>query len=291
MATCHNYTLGLAKLMPTISAYSSALGEFFGADWYRLDFFYGHPSRGIRVNEVLLLLSLRLLATRAYPPPDLGVISAILPRQVSYPSHHDYPESIRRAWSAGYVGDRMVQVSSNCAASHLLSYVDADHDVFEKKCYLCRPAPPAPPPRPPSPPDPPSSPPPPWPPWPPCPDDGTLRRGPDLTTSQPGSPAVSSAASIASFLLKSSNELGNDDAHSNGGGTPAYASIIDNDPRDDDDDGLLRGDPFAFAGFPDWGEAYFARRRPPCPAPGAGGSTAANGSQPERHAAAQMHTP
>ena len=98
-----------------------------------------------------------------------------------------------------------------------------------------------------------------------------------------------SVFSIASFLLKSSNELGNDDAHSNGGGTPAYALIIDNDPRDDDDDGLLRGDPFAFAGFPDWGEAYFARRRPPCPAPG--GSTAANGSPPERHAAAQTHTP
>ena len=77
MSTCHNYTLGLAKLMPTISAYSSALGEFFGADWYRLDFFYGHPSRGVRVNEVLPLLSLLLLPTRACPPPDLDVISAI----------------------------------------------------------------------------------------------------------------------------------------------------------------------------------------------------------------------
>ncbi len=52
VATCHNYTLGLGKLLPLVSAYSSALGEFFGADWYRLDFFHGNPARGIRVNEV-----------------------------------------------------------------------------------------------------------------------------------------------------------------------------------------------------------------------------------------------
>ena len=41
---------------------ASSLASTFGADWLRLDFFYGHPTRGWQISEV------------------------------SYPSHHDYPQ-------------------------------------------------------------------------------------------------------------------------------------------------------------------------------------------------------
>lgn len=143
LETCRNYTRGLGtfttSVLPLARAYLNRLSAFFGADWIRLDFFYGHPARMIQINEV------------------------------SYPSHHTYPTELRQAWAAAYPlqgrnGTTMLEASSDCVADYVLKFIDVDPATFLQYCFLCRPSPPnAPPlpPRPPHPPSPPPSPPPP----------------------------------------------------------------------------------------------------------------------------------
>lgn len=48
MTACKNYSVPrlLKKLEPQLSQQASLLASVFGADWLRLDFFYGHPRRG-----------------------------------------------------------------------------------------------------------------------------------------------------------------------------------------------------------------------------------------------------
>ena len=149
LETCRNYTQGhsdvfRATVLPVARAYLRRLSTFFGADWLRLDFFFGHPARMVQINEV------------------------------SYPSHHTYPAELRRAWAAGYPlqgrNGSMVEASADCVVDYILRFIDVDPTAFRTECFLCRPSPPFPPPSPPSPPSPPHSPPaPPSPPPPPPP--------------------------------------------------------------------------------------------------------------------------
>ena len=176
--TCLKYGLRFHQVLPEVGAYARRLATFFGADWFRFDYFYGHPRRPIRVNEV------------------------------SYPSHHTYPPDIRGAWLAAYaqsvpqpspdegaygVGGAsgswggghstsdvasvvasgaitkvmsagvstasaalvqsapMLQVPSSCVMQYLYEFVGIPPGRFEKLCFLCRPSPPGGPPYPPSP--------------------------------------------------------------------------------------------------------------------------------------------
>jgi len=164
MATCEKYSFRFSQLVPEVSAYVTRLATFFGADWFRFDFFYGHPQRMVRVNEV------------------------------SYPSHHTYPSEIRDELLAAYthsvlpgpppppaprgshelsarpslppgpgladVGSlAMLEVPSKCIMDYILPFIGVDREAFDHLCYLCRPLPPGAPPSPPSPPMPPSPPP------------------------------------------------------------------------------------------------------------------------------------
>jgi|EP00900_Chrysochromulina_parva_P028029 hypothetical protein len=84
--TCRKYTLQFARSLPEVRAYVRRLASFFGADWFRFDYFGGHPHRMLRVNEV------------------------------SYPSHHTYPSDLREAWLAAYlrsVVDEPANANSN----------------------------------------------------------------------------------------------------------------------------------------------------------------------------------
>lgn len=148
LETCRNYTRGLgtftASVLPLARAYLKRLSAFFGADWIRLDFFYGHPARMIQINEV------------------------------SYPSHHTYPTELRQAWAAAYPlqgrNGTMVEASADCVVDYVLKFIGVDPVAFSHHCFLCRPSPPDVPPLPPQPPHPPAPPPsPPLPPPPPPP--------------------------------------------------------------------------------------------------------------------------
>ena len=200
--TCARYALRFTAVIAEVRAYVDRLGTLFGADWFRFDYFYGHPARPVRINEV------------------------------SYPSHHTYPDDIREAWVRAYsqastqtraaalhvaggtgAGDTgvggtgvqdgtgvggtgvasggpgvpiatgadgsqmptMVQVPSSCIMDYLLQLTGVDRAAYENLCYLCRPLPPEAPPMPPSPPSPPY--PPPSPPSPPPPPRQGHRRG------------------------------------------------------------------------------------------------------------------
>ena len=84
--TCRQYSLHIMRSMEAVRTYVARLATFFGADWFRFDYFYGHPQRMLRVNEV------------------------------SYPSHHTYPSDIRDAWLAAYtdsVDNELAQSNSD----------------------------------------------------------------------------------------------------------------------------------------------------------------------------------
>ena len=144
--TCVNTTWDVTRMLAPMRSYVARLATFFGADWFRFDYFYGHPARLLQINEV------------------------------SYPSHHLYPAALRRAWADAYTTPgRMLEADGDCVFDYVLKFAGLDQRAFEQLCYLCRPAPPFPPPLPPSPPrpspppSPPKPPPPPWPSRPPRP--------------------------------------------------------------------------------------------------------------------------
>ena len=149
-----------------IRARAALLASFYGADWFRFDFFYGHPTRGFRVNEARTPRAppcsesaRRLLAARA---SDRSHRARRRRPQVSYPSHHVYTSAIREAWAAAYDGDAMLEVDGGCVADYMLDFIGVERAGFDHDCYLCRPSPPAPPPAPPAPPSPPGPPPSPY---------------------------------------------------------------------------------------------------------------------------------
>ena len=127
--TCHNYHSDLQAVLEPARRLLLRLSHFYGADWLRLDFFYGNPKRKLRINEV------------------------------RYPSHHTYPAELRRDWTSAYTQNRMLQVPSQCVVDYLLKYTGVNAHDFEHLCFLCRPSPPSLPPAPPSPPRPPQPPP------------------------------------------------------------------------------------------------------------------------------------
>ena len=194
-ATCQKYSLKFTAVIREVRAYVKRLADLFGADWFRFDYFYGHPQRPISVNEV------------------------------SYPSHHTYPQDIREAWVDAYVhaakhaslaaekvgGGKvgtsgsekeaalmatssemptMVQVPASCIMDYMLKMIDVTPHEFDHLCFLCRPSPPGTPPSPPSPPMPPSPPPsPPSPPPPPPPRPPKVKdkdKDKDKEKSKPG---------------------------------------------------------------------------------------------------------
>ena len=106
LETCRNYTQGRnginifrSTVLPVAQAYLKRLSSFFGADWMRLDFFFGHPGRMVQINEV------------------------------SYPSHHTYPTELRRQWAAGYPlqgrgqNVSMVEASADCVVAYILKFI------------------------------------------------------------------------------------------------------------------------------------------------------------------------
>lgn len=177
LVVCAKYALHFADRLNEVRSYVTRISNFFGADWFRFDYFYGHPARPIRINEI------------------------------SYPSHHTYPPDMRRAWVQAYADSvgadvrpspaassvaakpakssrgaaepaatqpprlpAMAQVPAECVMNYILPFINVDPITFDKMCFLCRPSPPGRPPSPPSPPSPPDKPPcPPSPPPPPPP--------------------------------------------------------------------------------------------------------------------------
>ena len=107
MDTCRQFRID--AMLPQLRSYAHRISSFFGADWFRFDFFHGHPKRMLSVNEL------------------------------SYPSHHTYPHDIRLGWLRGYEGGRMVQASSDCVVDYLLRSVGVSAEEFEggPNCYLC----------------------------------------------------------------------------------------------------------------------------------------------------------
>ena len=51
-ATCERYSLRFSQALPQVGTYVRRLATFFGADWFRFDYFWGHPHRMMRINEV-----------------------------------------------------------------------------------------------------------------------------------------------------------------------------------------------------------------------------------------------
>ena len=49
--TCHKYALRFTAVMRDVSAYVARLASLFGADWFRFDYFYGHPQRSTHARN------------------------------------------------------------------------------------------------------------------------------------------------------------------------------------------------------------------------------------------------
>lgn len=80
------YGLHFERSLPVVRSYVRRLATFFGADWFRFDYFAGHPQRLLRVNEVR---AARAAAPRrgfqGLPPPSTARVAA--PRR----GFHDLP--------------------------------------------------------------------------------------------------------------------------------------------------------------------------------------------------------